>query len=76
MPEKTGHSFFFYSLFHFRQGSICPVLAGIREQKWVKWMSPHAAGSRWTIVWRIAMMMLRNRVQSNIFTLTSFVVYE
>jgi hypothetical protein len=28
---------------------------------------PHyAAGSRWTIAWRIAMIMLRNTVQSNI----------
>jgi len=36
----------------------------------------HAAGSKWTIAWRIAMMMLRNTAQSNIFSLTSFLVYE
>jgi len=28
------------------------------------------------MVWRIAIMMLRNSVQSNIVSLTSFLVYE
>jgi hypothetical protein len=34
----------------------------------------YAAGRIWMIAWRIAMMMLRNKFQSNIFSLTSLEV--
>jgi hypothetical protein len=34
----------------------------------------YAAGRMWRIAWRIAMMMLRNKFQSNIFSLTSLEV--
>lgn len=38
---------------------------------------PHyAAGSKWTIAWRIAMIMLRNTVQSNILAHLLLSLYE